>query len=223
MIVLLVSGTVATPVSEVQAQILIVDIIKAAVKKVIKQIDLQVQRLQNKTIALQNAQKTVENAMAKAKLKEISGWMEKQRKLYEEYYQELKKVKSAISTFQGVRNIAAQQAQIVSEYRSAYNTFRQDGHFSPQELAYMYRVYSGIIASSSENLDQLLLVVNSFQTQMTDGKRLELISAIASRMEHNLSDLRKFTAQNRALSRSRAYEQKDIHNVEKLYGFPDKP
>lgn len=220
---LLVSGTVAAPVSEVQAQILIVDIIKAAVKKVIKQIDLQVQRLQNKTIALQNAQKTVENAMAKAKLKEISGWMEKQRKLYEEYYQELKKVKSAISTFQGVRNIAAQQAQIVSEYRSAYNAFRQDAHFSPQELAYMYRVYSGIIASSSENLDQLLLVVNSFQTQMTDGKRLELIAAIASRMEHNLSDLRKFTAQNRALSRSRTYEQKDIHNVEKLYGFPDKP
>ncbi len=223
MIVLLVSGTVATPVSEVRAQILIVDIIKAAVKKVIKQIDLQVQRLQNKTIALQNAQKTVENAMAKAKLKEISGWMEKQRKLYEEYYQELKKVKSAISTFQGVRNIAAQQAQIVSEYRSAYNTFRQDGQFSPQELAYMYRVYSGIIACSSENLDQLLLVVNSFQTQMTDGKRLELIAVIASRMEHNLSDLRKFTAQNRALSRSRSYEQKDIHNMEKLYGFPDKP
>ena len=55
-------------------------IIKEAVKKAIKQIDLQMQRLQNKTIWLQNAQKTVENKKSELKMNEIKDWVEKQRK-----------------------------------------------------------------------------------------------------------------------------------------------
>ena len=54
-------------------------VVKAAVKKVIKAIDLQIQRLQNKTIWLQNAQKTLENTLSKLKLDEISDWTEKQK------------------------------------------------------------------------------------------------------------------------------------------------
>ena len=44
----------------------IVEIIKAGIKKVIIAVDLKIQRLQNKTIWLLNAQMTVENAMSKA-------------------------------------------------------------------------------------------------------------------------------------------------------------
>ena len=43
------------PVQHTNAQIPILEIIKAAVKKVIKAVDLKIQRLQNKTIWLQNA------------------------------------------------------------------------------------------------------------------------------------------------------------------------
>jgi hypothetical protein len=46
-------------------------VIKQAIIKVIKALDLQVQRLQNKTIWLQNAQKTLENTMSKLQLNEI--------------------------------------------------------------------------------------------------------------------------------------------------------
>ncbi|MBS1577424.1 MAG: conjugal transfer protein TraI, partial [Bacteroidetes bacterium] len=77
------------PVQKSQAQIPILEIIKAAVKKVIIAVDLQVQRLQNKTIWLQNAQKTLENTMSKMHLDDISGWVEKQRKLYADYFEEL--------------------------------------------------------------------------------------------------------------------------------------
>ena len=55
------------PVNQANAQIAIAEIIKAAITKVIKAVDLQVQRLQNKTIWLQNAQKTLENNMSKLK------------------------------------------------------------------------------------------------------------------------------------------------------------
>ncbi|MEP0711380.1 hypothetical protein [Algoriphagus sp.] len=68
--------------TQAAAAIPIVEIIKAAVKKVIVAVDLQIQRQQNKVIWLQNAQKVLENTMSKLKLDEISSWTEKQRELY---------------------------------------------------------------------------------------------------------------------------------------------
>ena len=67
------------PVQQAAAQIPILEIIKAGVKKVIRAVDLQIQRLQNKTVWLQNAQKVLENKMAALKLTEISDWAAKQK------------------------------------------------------------------------------------------------------------------------------------------------
>ena len=102
------------PIQESKAQIPIVDIIKAAVKKVIKAIDLQMQRLQNKTIWLQNAQKTLENKMSQLKLNEIKDWVEKQRKLYDDYFKELWKVKAALAYYNRVKDIIERQVQMVN-------------------------------------------------------------------------------------------------------------
>ena len=107
MVVLPLSATtllVSLP-SRVNAQFIIVDVIKTGIKKVIKAIDLKVQRLQNQTIWLQNAQKVVENQLSKFKLDEISDWTERQRKLYAGYYDELVKVKTMISTYQRIKEI----------------------------------------------------------------------------------------------------------------------
>lgn len=71
------------------AQIAVLEVIKAGVKKVIKAVDLKVQRLQNETIWLQNAQKVLENQLSKLKLTEIADWTEKQKELYKNYYEEL--------------------------------------------------------------------------------------------------------------------------------------
>src|SRR5215207_2759573 len=98
----LLAGWVVVPV-QTRAQLPIAEIIKSAVTKVIKAVDLKVQRLQNKTIWLQNAQKTLENKMSELKLAEISDWVQKQRKLYDEYFQELWQVKSALSYYKRVK------------------------------------------------------------------------------------------------------------------------
>ena len=76
-----------------QAQTGILEIIKAGVKKVIIAVDLKIQRLQNKTIWLQNAQKVLENAMSELKLAEIGDWVQKQKTLYADYFDELWKSK----------------------------------------------------------------------------------------------------------------------------------
>src|ERR1700741_876109 len=87
------------------AQFPIAAIIKAGIKKVIVAVDLKIQKLQNKTIWLQNAQKVIENQLSKLKLTEISDWVNKQKELYKDYFDELKKVKNAISYYHRVKEL----------------------------------------------------------------------------------------------------------------------
>lgn len=208
------------PARQANAQLLILDIIKAAVKKVIVAIDLKVQQMQNKTLWLQNAQKELEDKMAQLKLKDISDWANKQKKLYSDYYTELQKVKSVISTYSEVKDITRRQLQLVKEYNSAYNLFKQDKNFSASELSYMGRVYNGILSESVQDLDELLLAVNAFSTTMTDAKRMEIIARTGRNMEDNLRDLRQFNAQNKKLSLQRARSLNDYNTTRQLYGLP---
>ena len=208
-----------TTVQKTEAQIPILEIIQGGVKKVIKAVDLKIQRLQNKTIWLQNAEKTLENEMSKLKLKEISDWALKQKKLYADYFDELWKVKNALQTYQNVKNIANTQILLVKEYTRAFNLSKQDKNFSAGELIYMQEVYSGILKESLKNIEQVDLVITSFSTQMSDAKRLEIIHNASEKMEQNLSDLREFNQQNLQLTLQRAKEKNDIDTVKKLYGI----
>ncbi|WP_448103462.1 conjugal transfer protein TraI [Pedobacter panaciterrae] len=221
MVVLPLSATVlltALPTG-VSAQLAIAEVIKAGVKKVIKAVDLKVQRLQNETIWLQNAQKVVENQLNKLKLGEISDWTERQRKLYAEYYEGLLKVKSVISTYKKIRDMAGTQVAILQEYRWASALFRTDQHFSPDELLQMEKVYEGILKASVKNLDQVFVVINSFKTQMSDAARMELIDDAAKAIEENYADLRQYNEENIVLSIGRSKSKWEADKLKDWYGL----
>jgi hypothetical protein len=198
----------------------IVGVITAAIKKVILAIDLRIQRLQNKTIWLQNAHKKLENTLSKLKLGEISQWTQKQKDLYKNYYEELMKVKSIISYYQRIRDITQKQVRLVDEYDRAWNLIKQDPHFNVAELEYMHKVYSGILNESLKNIDQIFLILDSFTIQMSDAKRLEIINTAADQIDANYDDLRLFNSQNRQLSLQRAKTKHDVDKIKKLYGIP---
>lgn len=198
----------------------IVGVITAAIKKVILAIDLRIQRIQNKTIWLQNAHKKLENTLSKLKLGEISQWTQKQKDLYKNYYEELMKVKSIISYYQRIRDITQKQVRLVDEYDRAWNLIKQDPHFNVAELEYMHKVYSGIINESLKNIDQIFLILDSFTIQMSDAKRLEIINTAADQIDANYDDLRLFNSQNRQLSLQRARTKHDVDKIKKLYGIP---
>lgn len=210
------------PSSRADAAIPIAKIIQEGVKKVIKAVDLMIQRLQNKTIWLQNAQKVLENKLNELKLTEIAEWTEKHRKLYQDYYEELWKVKNTIAMYQRVRQVMDKQVRIVDEYRRSWNIVQNDDHFTKSELEYMYKVYSGIMEESVKNLDQILIVINSFKTQMSDGKRLEIIEEAAEQIDQNYFDLKDFNTENMLLSISRAKDASEIEVVKKLYELPNE-
>jgi hypothetical protein len=215
---LLVSYLVA-PVLSVHAQDPVTEAIKAGVKKVIKAIDLKIQRLQNNTIWLQNAQKTLENKMSKLKLDEISDWVEKQRKLYADYFDELWQVKAALTYYHRVKEIIEGQVSMVGEYKAAWALFRQDKNFTADELDYMSGIYTGLFNESVKSIDQLFLVVNAFATQMSDAKRLEIINSVSDNLEQQHMDLKEFNEQHKMISLQRAGERGEIETVKRLYGL----
>ncbi|MBN8836135.1 MAG: conjugal transfer protein TraI [Sphingobacteriia bacterium] len=215
----LILCSMMVPIQETKAQIPIAEIIKQGIKKVIKAIDLKIQRLQNKTIWLQNAQETLKNKMSELKLNQITDWIEKQRKLYDDYFQELWKVKAALTYYHRVKEIIQRQVQMVNEYKTAWVLFRNDKNFTPQEIDYMQHVYTGMLDESLKNIDQLFLVVNAFATQMTDAKRLEIINTVADNIGQGYIDLKQFNSQNKMISLQRAAEKAEIAYVKKLYGF----
>jgi len=218
-ICLLLLSTPARP-AEKMAALPILEIVKAVTKKVIKAIDLRIQKLQNKTIWLQNAQKKIENVLSKLKLDEISDWTKKQKDLYKGYYEELAKVKSIITYYQRIKDITKKQTKLVEEYERAWNLFKQDDHFKDNEIQYMERVYSGILEESIKNIDQIFLVLDSFTTQMSDLKRLEIINEAADQIDANYDDLTLFNQQNVMLSLQRAKTEADVNQVKQFYGIP---
>jgi len=215
----IVSISMVLPVKQTQAQINVASIIKEGVKKVIMAIDLKIQRLQNKTIWLQNARKEVENTMSKIKLDGITTWVEKQKTLYQNYFNELRKVKTVISYYYRIREVTSKQLQLVAAYKNAVALFKQDKHFNSNEINYMTSVYSGILDESVKNLNQILLVITSFSTQMDDAKRLEIIDASADAIEQNYMDLIQFNQQNISLSLDRSKDLSEINQVRVLYGL----
>jgi Iap family predicted aminopeptidase len=194
-------------------------VVQAAMKKVIRAMDLAVQKLQNKTVWLQNAQKTLENTLSKLKLEEISDWTKKNKEQYQKYYEELSKIKGYISNYQRVRSLMEKQVRIVSEYRRAFDLFKRDKHFSQKEIAYMAKIYTGILNESVQTLDQLLSLIRDHDLIMTDGKRLELISTAANRMDTVLSDLRLFNQQNIKLTLQRASDLEEVNALKQIYGL----
>lgn len=216
---LAVLTTTVVPMQEAKAAIPIAQIIKEAVKKVIKAFDLMIQRLQNKTIWLQHAQKVIENTLSDLRLTEIAEWTDKHRKLYQQYYDELWKIRNTIAAYQRVRDVMERQVRLVNEYKRAWTIVQHDNHFTEKEIDQIYRVYKGILGESVRNLDMIVKVINSFQTQMTDAQRIAVITQAGNRIEQNFADLLEFNMNTYQLSLNRAKTQYEVNRIKRLYGL----
>jgi conjugation system TraG family ATPase len=209
------------PTRRASAQALeVAEIIEAAVKKAIMTADLEIQRLQTETIALQNAQKQVENAMAGDLLGDITGWVQQQENLYGGYYQELWQVKSALSAYTKTATLIQRQTQLVKEEQQDWAAVQKDPHFSTAELSHIGAVYTAILNESSRSIQQIRQIITAFVTQMDDANRLHIIDQTNKGIDTNYQDLRTFTQQNSLLSLERAKDEADVLTIKTLYNLP---
>lgn len=207
------------PGAPARAQIPIVSIIEAAVKKVIVATDLEIERMQTDAIEAQNTEQGVQNDMAQGELTDITSWVQQQRDLFAEFYQELWTVKNALATYEEIRDMVTKQEQIISGYQQVYGVVSNDPHFSVTELSSMYKVLSGIATQSAQNIEHLMNVVTSLVTQMGDGPRLEIIDQTGKDIDRNYTDLARFSQGAFLLSAARAQSAGDLSSTKALYGI----
>lgn len=201
------------------AQVVVGSVISSTVGRIIRAIDLEVQKAQNQTIWLQNAQKALENQLSQLKLTEISSWSQKQKDLFGSYYQELWDIKTAIAYYSRLTELTQKQVALVSAYNNAWNLLKNDKHFTADELTYMAKVYSGILQASVNDLDQIMSVIHAGKTQMPDAKRVEIVNKAADHMDGNYNDLQRFTTENQLLSLQRAQDENEVLTLKQYYGI----
>lgn len=202
-----------------QAQDPVLEAIKEATKRVIRAIDLQIQRLQNNTIDLQNIQKQLENILSKLKLEEIANWTNKQKEQYQAYFDELWRIKSYLLYYREFKDVVAKQKQLYEEYKKAIQIVTQDNHFSAKEKEYMYGIYAGVLQASVRDIGDLLTIMESFTVQMSDAARLEMLHNTAANIDEHLAVLRQFNQRNKLLSMYRAKGKEDAAAIHDLYGL----
>jgi len=130
----------------------------------------------------------------------------------------LMEVSPTVRGYRRVADIADYQLTLVREYRNAYNRFKRDGNFNPEELAYLGRVYDKLFRESLRNLDELLTVVTAGKARMSDDERLQAIDRIYLDMQDKLLFLRHFNNNTTVLAVQRAKEKNDARTMRRVYG-----
>ena len=138
--------------------------------------------------------------------------------LHKAFLDGLLAVSPAVQKYVRVADIIEDQGRIVSEYKSAYQLFKKDPHFTPEELVYMSGVYNNLISKSEKNLENLLNIITASKLRMSDAERLQAIDHLYTDTHQELSFLRGFNSKTSSLSSERSKQENDIGGVRSLYG-----
>jgi len=128
-------------------------------------------------------------------------------------------VSPAVKNYKHVADIIDYQARLVAEYKRAFSRFRQDKHFSPDEIIYLGQVYKNLFDESLHDIDNLMSVITESKLRMSDEERLRAIDGIYNESKDRLMFQRQFTSGTTALAVQRAVEDNDAMTVQKLYGL----
>ncbi len=141
--------------------------------------------------------------------------------LHKAFLDGLLEVSPAVRKYKKITETVRCQLELVKEYRKAITRFRQSGHFTESELAYMGRVYERLFQRSLENLDELTMVVTSGTLRMSDDERITSIDRIHRDMQDKLNFLRSFNSNISLLGLQRAKDHHEVNTMRRIYGIKD--
>lgn len=139
--------------------------------------------------------------------------------LHSIYLNGLLSVSPAVRNYGRLPEIISQQASLISEYKNAYNRFKQSGAFSAGELNYMGSVYSQLVNQSLQNLDELTNVLTAGKLRMSDEERIKAINRIYVSSCDKLQFLRYFNRQAVLLNIQRSKDIGNSRTLKQLYGI----
>ena len=138
--------------------------------------------------------------------------------LHKTFLDGLMMVSPSVKKYKRIADIINNQLMIVKEYKNAFNRFKQDGNFNPDEIMYLGKVYSNLFKQSLNDLDELTIIITDSKLRMSDDERLEAIDSIYNNMQDKLLFLRHFNNNTTILAVQRAREKNDAVTMKKIYG-----
>lgn len=138
--------------------------------------------------------------------------------LHKLFLEGLLKANPVVQKYGKVTDIIQCELNIISEYGTAYNRFKQDNNFSPGEIQYIGKVYNNLIDESIKGLSDLTNVITDNTLRASDDERLSLINNLDNEMQNRLSFLRYFNNNTTILALQRAREKNDVSTIKNIYG-----
>jgi hypothetical protein len=139
--------------------------------------------------------------------------------LHKTFLDGLMVVSSSVKKYKRIADIINNQVMIVKEYKNAFNRFKRDGNFNPDEIAYLGKVYGNLFKQSLNDLDELTIIITDSKLRMSDDERLEAIDRIFGNMQDKLLFLRHFNNNTTILAVQRAREKADAVTMKEIYGI----
>jgi hypothetical protein len=137
--------------------------------------------------------------------------------LHSAFLNSLMAVSPEVRKYGRIADIIANQASIVSEYKSAWKQANASGHFNAHELLYINGVFTSLLNQSVDNLTNLANVITAGNLRMSDAERLQVIDGIYSDTQNKLIFLRDFNNKVAILALQRQKEQNEFNNLKTLY------
>jgi len=202
------------------AQLGILEVIKAGIRKAIQAIDLQVQRIQTETLTLQHIEQALQNQMSDQKLGAIANAQAGQQRLFQGYYPSLRDVRQSIYLMNRVKDILRSGKGLMEQYRSAVAQAASPW-LSPGEQTYQLNIFQGIARSVTEDLARLRTLHTKGVTELTEGERLAALDQLLEQIRHRHSDLYQARQQLDYLIRQRSATLRELHQSNRIY--PSRP
>jgi hypothetical protein len=139
--------------------------------------------------------------------------------LHQVFLDGLLQVSPAVRNYKKVADNISLQLKIVSEYKSAFKQFKQNGKFTAGEVEYMGKVYSNLFNQSVNNLETLTMIITSGTLRMSDDERLKQIDSLYEDMVDKLTFLRHFNNQTSVLALQRTKDENQIKLTKNIYGL----
>lgn len=139
--------------------------------------------------------------------------------LHQLFLDGLMAVNPTIRNYKRIPYIIDYQKILLAEYKNAYNRFKSDPHFTPQEIEYLANVYNYLFMVSLRNIDDLVMIITATKLRMSDAERMQAIDRIFYDMEGKLVFLRSFNNSTQLLAIQRARAANDMRAINHLYGL----
>lgn len=138
--------------------------------------------------------------------------------LHQAFLSGLLAVSPAVSGEPRVQAILQDQVQLLQVYDDVIARFRADPHLTPAEVSRLTTICANVLAASSEDLDELSMVLTDGTLRMSDDERLSTINRVHRDMEDRVAYLRSLNTTVAQLSAIRKGRAADALTLQKLYG-----